>query len=141
MLNMGVFKQFLENSTVHGLSYISSSKSISRFLWTLVVVSGFSFACVLIYQSYQSWESSPVSTTIETRPISEIKFPKITVCPPKNTFTNLNFDLNVGNITLRYLDIVHFFTCIFYNILVGNKGMIYYQLLWNSYMSLSLSLP
>ena len=99
---MGVFEQFLENSTVHGLSHISSSKSISRFLWTLIVVSGFSVAGLLIYQSFQSWESSPVSTTIETRPISELRFPKITVCPPKNTYTNLNYDLvNFVNISLR----------------------------------------
>ena len=32
-------------------------------------------------------------TTIETLPISELKFPKVTVCPPKNTFTDLNYDL------------------------------------------------
>ena len=90
---MGVFKQFLENSTVHGLSHIASSRSFSKVLWSLVVVSGFSVAVLLIYQSFQSWKSSPVTTTIETRPISELKFPKITVCPPKNTYTNLNFDL------------------------------------------------
>ena len=31
--------------------------------------------------------------TIKTRPITEITLPKVTVCPPKNTFTNLNYDL------------------------------------------------
>ena len=99
---MGVIKQFLENSTVHGLSHIALSKSFSKVLWSLVVVSGFSVAGLLIYQSFQSWESSPVTTTIETRPISELKFPKITVCPPKNTYTNLNFDLVIlANTSLR----------------------------------------
>ena len=34
-----------------------------------------------------------VSTNIETLPITEITFPKVTVCPPKNTLTNLNYDL------------------------------------------------
>ena len=30
---------------------------------------------------------------MESRPISEIKLPKVTVCPPKNTYTDLNYDL------------------------------------------------
>ena len=32
-------------------------------------------------------------TTIETLPISEMRFPKVTVCPPKNSFTDLNYDI------------------------------------------------
>ena len=46
-----------------------------------------------VKESFDSWSESPVKTTIETLPISEIKFPKVTVCPPKNTYTNLNHDL------------------------------------------------
>ena len=30
---------------------------------------------------------------IETFPIGHLKFPSITVCPPKGSYTNLNFDL------------------------------------------------
>ena len=40
-------------------------------------------------------------TKIETFPIGQLKFPSITVCPPKGSYTNLNFDLvNLGkNVT------------------------------------------
>ena len=85
--------QFLETSTIHGLAYISSTQKYARAFWMLVVISGFSAAGYLIYESFQSWEESPVKTTIETLPIYEIKFPKVTVCPKKNTFTDLNYDL------------------------------------------------
>ena len=34
-----------------------------------------------------------MKTTIETRSIEEMTFPKVTVCPPKNTYTDLNYDL------------------------------------------------
>ena len=88
-----IFKQFLESSTIHGLGYISSTKRYARLFWILVVISGFTFAGYLIYQSFQSWYDSPVRTTIETRTIDEVRFPKVTVCPPKNTYTNLNYDL------------------------------------------------
>ena len=40
-------------------------------------------------------------TTIETHLITEITFPKIAVCPPKNTYTDLNYDLMMAeNMTL-----------------------------------------
>ena len=29
--------------------------------------------------------------------MSEIKFPKVTVCPPKNTYTDLNYDLMLAD--------------------------------------------
>ena len=86
-------RNFLEASTIHGLSYISTSRKYIRLFWTLVVIGGFTGAGYIIYQSFQDWNESPVKTTIETLPITKLRFPKITVCPPKNTFTDLNYDL------------------------------------------------
>ena len=57
------------------------------------MIVGFTGAGILINTSFQSWAESPVKTTIETLPITEITFPKVTVCPPKNTFNDLNYDL------------------------------------------------
>ena len=98
---MGEIKSFLESSTIHGLAYLTTSKKYLRLFWTLVVIAGFTGAGVLIYKSFQSWDESPVTTTIETHPIAEIKFPKVTVCPPRNTYTDLNYDLMMTkNMTL-----------------------------------------
>ena len=92
---------FLESSTIHGLNYISTSRKYARAFWILVVLAGFTGAGYIIHTSFQSWAESPIKTTIETLPISEIKFPKVTVCPPKNTYTDLNHDLMIAeNITL-----------------------------------------
>ena len=98
---MEYIKIFLESTTIHGLSYISTTKRIVKLFWIFVVLSGFTGAGFMIYQSFQSWNESPVKTTIETRPITEITFPKVTVCPPKNTYTDLNYDLvKASNMTL-----------------------------------------
>ena len=86
-------KLFLETSTIHGTYFISSTRKCVRLFWVLVVIGGFTGAGVMIYQSFNVWAESPVKTTIETVPIEEIKFPKVTVCPPKDTYTNLNYDL------------------------------------------------
>ena len=92
---------FLDSSTIHGLNYISTSRKYARAFWILVVLTGFTAAGYLIHTSFQSWADSPIKTTVETLPISEIKFPKVTVCPPKNTYTDLNDDLMLAeNFTL-----------------------------------------
>ena len=67
----------------------------------VIVTSGFISSGVMIFESFQIWEESPIKTTIETLPITEITLPKVIVCPPKNTFTNLNFGLRMlSNMTL-----------------------------------------
>ena len=94
-------KNFLDSSTIHGLSYISSTRKYIRLFWIFVVIAGFLTAGYLIQQSFQYWAESPVKTTVETLPISEITFPKLTVCPPRNTFTDLNYDLMlIENVSL-----------------------------------------
>ena len=87
------FKEFLQSSTIHGLVYLTTTRGPVRLLWLGVVIAGFSGAGVLIYQSFADWAGSPVSTTIETLPITKLEFPNVTVCPPRNTFTSLNPDL------------------------------------------------
>ena len=94
-------RTFLESSTIHGLGYISTTRKYARIFWILVVLAGFTGAVFLIHESFYSWSESPVKTTVETFPISDVKFPKVTVCPPKNSYTDLNYDLKItDNITL-----------------------------------------
>ena len=99
---MEYIKTFLETSTIHGLTYISESKNNTRIFWIFVVVAGFSVAGIMIYESAKTWAENPVRTTIETLPIGRIKkYPTVTVCPPQNTYTNLNYDLMMlENMTL-----------------------------------------
>ena len=94
-------RPFLESSTIHGLRYISTTRKYVRLFWILVVLTGFLGAILLIKESFESWSEDPVKTTVETLSISEIRLPKVTVCPPKNTFTDLNYDLMMTeNMTL-----------------------------------------
>ena len=94
-------KLFLNTSSINGVNHISYSKNLSRVFWIFVVFVGFTASGILIHQSFETWKQSPISTTIESVPIAEITFPKVTVCPPKNTFTNLNYDLiRIENMTI-----------------------------------------
>ena len=93
---MDILKEFLESSTIHGLTYISTSKSrAGKVFWALVVLGGFCSASYLINNSYVEWSTSPVAISIHTVPIEKLPFPKVTVCPPKGSNTALNPDLMV----------------------------------------------
>ena len=111
------FRIFLESSTIHGLVFVSTTRKCIKLFWTLVVIAGFSGAGYLIYSSFKDWAENPVKTTVAKRPITEITFPRVTVCPPKNTFTELNYDLmiteniHLDNETVKEL-MDHFLTTI-----------------------------
>ena len=85
--------EFLESSTIHGLTYISTTRKLVRLFWILIVIGGFSGASFLIFLAFKGWDENPISTTIETLPIEKVTFPKVSVCPPANTLTNLNYDI------------------------------------------------
>ena len=57
------------------------------------MVSCFTVAGYLINDSYSDWLESPVATIITTKPLSDLDFPTVTVCPPKDSNTALNYDL------------------------------------------------
>ena len=85
---------FLETSTIHGLQHISDEKrKLLKGIWIFIVFCGFSTAGLLILDSVRSWEESPVSTSLETLPISQVSFPEVTVCPPEGSNTALNHDM------------------------------------------------
>ena len=62
-------------------------------MWSIIVSLCFCCAGYLINSSYSAWLESPVATSQETHPIADLDFPTVTVCPPKNSHTALNYDL------------------------------------------------
>ena len=69
-----------------------------KILWIGVVCLGFLGAGLLIGKSYKEWQESPVATSITTRPINDLDFPIVTICPPKGSNTALYHDLvKAGN--------------------------------------------
>ena len=94
---MEEIRQFLDQSTIHGLSHLSTGRKWSRLLWMLVVIGGFTGAVLLIQKSFYNWDESPISTTLETLPITQITLPNVTVCPPKTFLLTQNFDMTLSN--------------------------------------------
>ena len=107
---MDILREFLESSTIHGLTYISTARvclnaffssfspilcqtKSAKTLWVLVVCLGFIGAGILIGKSYKEWQENPIATSITTHPIDDLDFPKVTICPPRDSNTALYHDL------------------------------------------------
>ena len=115
---MDILREFLESSTIHGLTHIYTARvsfvwpsssfdlpllqtKLAKILWFLVVCFGFIGAGILIGKSYKEWQENPIATSITTHPIDDLDFPIVTVCPPKDSNTALYHDLiKAGNGTL-----------------------------------------
>ena len=80
-------REFLESSTIHGLTYISTTRGSLKVIWIVIVISGFFTAGLFINNAFLDWEKSPIDTSIETFPISDAYFPNVVVCPPKEEFS------------------------------------------------------
>ena len=95
---MNVAREFLETSTIHGLNYISSSKTVAaKAIWVIIVSISFGVAGFMINNAYLEWQESPIATSIKTYPISKLDFPSVTVCPPRGSNTALNHVLERVN--------------------------------------------
>ena len=77
-------EDYASNATVHGISYVfdKTTSVVERFIWFIIV---FAFGCIailLVYKSYTDWQENQVITTLKTvaKPVSELKFPAITIC-------------------------------------------------------------
>lgn len=96
-------KEYLETSTIHGMVHISTSHRYFRLFWLVVVAGGFLTAGHLISKNIKEWNQHPVITAMETLDISQMTFPNVTICPPRNKFTSLNYDISMidrGQISL-----------------------------------------
>ena len=84
---METVRNFLESSSICGLSHISTSKSRTwKVFWVVVVLTSLIMTGYLTAQAFVDWAKYPISTTTETFPITEVAFPNIVVCPPKEAF-------------------------------------------------------
>ena len=85
------FHEFLESTTILGLVYIATCKNNAfKLLWIMVVFVSFVTAGYLIHDSFKTWSTSRVMSSVYTYPSEDVEFPDITVCPPKDSNTILN---------------------------------------------------
>ena len=99
-------EQFLESTTVHGFVYLNRRNSFcARIFWSCIILTGFSIAGYMIYNSLVDWDANQTITTLDSiaTPIQEVQFPTVTVCPhehsPPDNWSFLEKILNMINVS------------------------------------------
>ena len=74
--------KFFSSTSIHGFPYISDNQSRStRIIWTVIVLAGFAAAIFFLYETVDGFSEKYVTTTVETRSITEYPFPAVTFHP------------------------------------------------------------
>ena len=75
------FRKWLDNTTLHGISYIDDSNSILvKLIWTGIFFFFFGFAIWILSISFSTFFSYEVNTSINHVRKNEIPFPSVTFC-------------------------------------------------------------
>ena len=78
-------KKFCQESSIHGVQYLTPNWStIERLLWLAVIIASVTSSVFILAALFDDWKFYPTQITIDTTafPVQSIPFPMVTVCPP-----------------------------------------------------------
>uniref|UniRef100_A0A336L784 CSON004091 protein n=1 Tax=Culicoides sonorensis TaxID=179676 RepID=A0A336L784_CULSO len=116
---MTVEVEYCENSSIHGIKYLSKSETVfQKLLWSIVLFISFVLCGILIGRIYTKRCESPVIVSFNENPVPiwQIPFPAVTICPITKTkrdefkFTETLFKVlsndtkNLSEKELQYFD-------------------------------------
>lgn len=81
---MHIVQRYSEYSTIQGIIYVFQKHQtvVGKIFWFFVVAFMVILGSYWSIQSYQSWDDTPVLTTVMStaHPIEKVEFPAITIC-------------------------------------------------------------
>ncbi|KAL4713277.1 hypothetical protein ACJJTC_018625, partial [Scirpophaga incertulas] len=80
-----VFLDFANNTTLHGLKYITKAglRIVERLFWLMIFITSVSMSLYFIYCTWWKWRTSPIIVSFSEKyvPVEMIPFPSVTICP------------------------------------------------------------
>ena len=83
-----MWKEFADNTTLHGIRYVFMKRHIViRLIWLVLLLTSGGYYIFTVYKAFTKFYSRPVNTVISTKHVKEMDFPAVTVCS-LNSFAN-----------------------------------------------------
>ena len=82
-------KEYCENCTPHGFSYlVTSARTVDKLFWVSVVVFCFACSSFFVKTAIDDWRDNPTQTTVNALgiPIATLNHPAITICKPNGIY-------------------------------------------------------
>lgn len=101
-----ILKDMADNSTIHGLPRISSSRHVYiKVLWTILFLATSGYLCFQLYNLVMNYYSWPVKTSVSLK-FNRLPFPAISVCN-WNAIKKSHFSMTSQEVQ-KYLQQVHY---------------------------------
>ncbi len=76
----GSFKEYLQNSTLHGFKYVAEGRGfLERLAWVGLIATAFLAASLITVTTMRETSDNPFMTTMEQMPVGEVPFPAVSL--------------------------------------------------------------
>lgn len=101
----GLFGDFSNNSTVHGVKYLGERRRhwVERAFWVVAFFTSVIGCSIMILKIYEKWQLSPVIVSFaeKSTPVWQIPFPAVTICPETKAMVK-NIDFTKGYHSVKF---------------------------------------
>ena len=80
MIQKNVLKEFGENTSLHGVRFLTSTSRLRRVIWFLAITGSLSYCGTHIYECFSYYHSWPFNTVITVEREASLVFPAVTIC-------------------------------------------------------------
>ncbi|KAJ9598439.1 hypothetical protein L9F63_010883 [Diploptera punctata] len=106
--------EFCNHTSLHGLQYLGEPNRppVERFFWLIIFITSLIIVTLVTYNVWKKWHYSPVFVSFgdAMKPVWEIPFPAITICPQikvKQTKFNFSHVCELTNKTEKHVERLH----------------------------------
>ena len=78
----GMWREFVDNTTLHGIRYVFMKRHVViRLLWLVLLLSSGGYYIFTVYRAFNKYYNRPISTVLSRKNLKEMDFPAVTICP------------------------------------------------------------
>ena len=92
-----LWREFVDNTTLHGIRYVFMKRHILiRLLWLVLLLISGGYYVSIVYGAINKYYDRPINTVVSRKHLKQMDFPAVTICP-LNMFTKSKIFMTDNN--------------------------------------------
>ena len=92
-----MWREFVNNTTLHGIRYVFMKRHIlTRLLWLVLLLTSGGYYVSVVYGAVNKYYDRPINTVVSRKHLKQMDFPAVTICP-LNMFTKSKIFMTDNN--------------------------------------------
>lgn len=77
-----MWREFVDNTTLHGIRYVFMKHHVLvRLLWLVLLLTSGGYYVSIVYGAINKYYDRPINTVVSRKHLKEMDFPAVTICP------------------------------------------------------------